>query len=65
MGLKCLPDIAEAAMKNASSDIEDANVYIDDIGAFSSDWNHHHVNFLATVWCQLRKKWLYDYPTYV
>jgi hypothetical protein len=37
MGLKCSPDIAQAAMENVLSDIEDANVYIDDIGAFSSD----------------------------
>ncbi len=48
MGLKCLPDIAQAAMENVLSDIEDANVYIDDVGAFSSDWDHH-VNFLATI----------------
>jgi hypothetical protein len=28
MGLKCSPDIAQAAMENVLSDIEDANVYI-------------------------------------
>jgi hypothetical protein len=44
MGLKCSPHIAQAAMKNVLSDIEDADIYIDDIGAFSSDWDHH-VNF--------------------
>jgi hypothetical protein len=37
MGLKCFPDITQAAMENVLSDIKDANVYIDDIGAFSSD----------------------------
>jgi hypothetical protein len=48
MGLKCSPDIAQAAMKNVLSDIVDANVYIDDGGAFSNDWDHH-VNLLATI----------------
>jgi hypothetical protein len=48
MGLKCSPDIAQAAMENVLSDIKDANVYIDDVGAFSNDWDHH-VNLLATI----------------
>jgi hypothetical protein len=48
MGLKCSPDIAQAAMENILSDIEDANVYIDDVGAFSDDW-YHNVNLIATI----------------
>jgi hypothetical protein len=48
MGLKCSPDIAQVAMENVLSDIEDANVYIDDVGAFSSDWDHR-VKLLATI----------------
>jgi hypothetical protein len=52
MGLKCLPDIAQAAMENVLSNIEDANVYIDDVGAFSSNWEHH-INLLATILRQL------------
>ncbi len=43
MGLKCSPDIAQAAMENVLSDIKDADIYIDDIVAFSSDWDHHIV----------------------
>jgi hypothetical protein len=54
MGLKCFPDIAQAAMENVLSDIKDDDVYIDDIGAFSSDWDHH-VNLLATILWQLRE----------
>ena len=48
MGLKCSPDIAQAAMENVLSDIEDADVYIKDVGVFSDNWDHH-VNLLATI----------------
>jgi hypothetical protein len=48
MGLKCSPDIAQAAMKNVLSDINDANIYFNDVGAFSDNWDHH-VNLLATI----------------
>jgi hypothetical protein len=48
MGIKCSPDITEAAMENVLSDIKETDIYIDDIGAFSSDWDHH-VNLLATI----------------
>jgi hypothetical protein len=34
MGLKCFPDISQAIMENVLSDIEDADVYINDVGAF-------------------------------
>jgi hypothetical protein len=37
MGPKCSPDIAQAAMENALPDIANADVYIDDVGAFSND----------------------------
>jgi hypothetical protein len=49
-----LSDIAQAAMENVMSDIEDANIYIDDVGAFSNDWDHH-VKLLATILRQLRE----------
>jgi hypothetical protein len=54
MGLKCSPDIAQAAMENVLSDIEDANVYINDVGAFSDDWDHH-VKLIATILRRLRE----------
>ncbi len=53
MGLKCSPDIAQAPMENVLSDIEDADVYIDDVGAFSKDWDHH-VKLIATILWRLR-----------
>jgi hypothetical protein len=48
MGLKCSLDITQAAMENVLSDIKDADVYIDDVGAFSCDWDHH-VKLFATI----------------
>ncbi len=37
MGLKSSPDIAQATMENVLSDIKDADIYINDVGAFSND----------------------------
>jgi hypothetical protein len=48
MGLKCSPEIAQAAMENVLSNIDDANVYIDDVGALSNDWDIH-VNLFASI----------------
>ncbi len=54
MGLKCSPDIAQAAMENVLSDINDTNIYIDDVGTFSNDQDHH-VNLIATNLRRLRE----------
>jgi hypothetical protein len=54
MGLKCSQDIAQAAMENVLSDIKDANLYIDDVGDFSDDWDHH-VKLIATIIWRLRE----------
>jgi hypothetical protein len=41
-------------MENVLSDIKDADIYIDGVGAFSNDWDHH-VNLLAIILRQLRE----------
>jgi hypothetical protein len=38
MGFKCSPGFAQEVMENIFQKIEDAEVYIDDIGAFSNSW---------------------------
>ncbi len=47
-GLKCSPDITQLIMENILSGIDDADVSIDDIGAFSKDWDHH-VQLLSDI----------------
>jgi hypothetical protein len=54
MGLKCSPDIAQAVMENVLSGIKDADVYIDDVDAFSDNWDHH-LNLIATILRRLRE----------
>ena len=41
MGLKCSPDYAQEVMENIFRDVKDAEIYIDDIGAFSHSWDAH------------------------
>jgi hypothetical protein len=48
MGLKCSPDISQAAMENVLSDIKDADIYIDEVSAFSSNWEQH-IKLLAII----------------
>jgi len=38
MGLTCSPDICQELMENIFRDIEDSDVFIDDIGVFSKCW---------------------------
>ena len=37
MGLKCSQDFAEEVQENIFRDVEDADVYIDDVGVFSKE----------------------------
>ena len=41
MRLCCSPDIAQEVMENIFRDLEDAEVYIDDVGCFSNSWSKH------------------------
>jgi GTP cyclohydrolase I len=41
LGLKCSPDYAQEVTENIFRDVTDAEVYIDDIGAFSNSREHH------------------------
>ena len=42
MGLKYSPDIAQEVMEDIFRHIDDTDVYIDDVGAFTKDdWNNH------------------------
>ena len=41
MGVKQSPDIAQAHLEQLLSDIPECDVYIDDVGIFSNDWQEH------------------------
>ena len=52
MGLKCSPNIAQSVMENILVGIDATDVYIDDVGVFSSSW-HDHLSLLDTVLCHV------------
>eukprot|EP00957_Ditylum_brightwellii_P097215 7404442-Ditylum_brightwellii.AAC.1 len=54
MGLKCSPDFAQAAMENVLCKIEDADVYIDNVGAFSNNWESH-IKLIDEILLRLRE----------
>jgi hypothetical protein len=54
MGLKCSPDFAQETMENIFCNIDDAEVYINDIGAFSPNLEHH-IKLLCTILTKLQE----------
>jgi hypothetical protein len=53
-GLKCSPDIAQSIMESVVFGIEDADVYMDNVGVFFNNWDHH-IKLLATILRRLRE----------
>ncbi len=53
MGLKCSPDYAQEVMENIFRDVEDTEVNIDIIGAFSQSWDDH-IALLCTILIKLQ-----------
>jgi hypothetical protein len=53
MGLKCSPNFAQETMENIFHNINDAEVYIDDIGAFSPNWKPR-LKLLCTILTKLQ-----------
>jgi hypothetical protein len=53
MGLKCSPDYTQQVMENIFCDVEDAEVYIEDMGAFSQSWDDH-IALLRTILTKLQ-----------
>jgi hypothetical protein len=53
MGLKCSPDYAQEVMENIFRDVEDAEVYTNDIGAFSYSWDDQ-IALLHTILTKLQ-----------
>ncbi|KAL7477449.1 hypothetical protein ACHAW6_003254 [Cyclotella cf. meneghiniana] len=54
MGIKCSSDIAQSIMESVLAGIDDTDVYIDDVGAFSQTWDHH-IKLLGNILCHLHE----------
>jgi hypothetical protein len=53
MGFKCSTDYAQEVMENIFWDVEDAEIYIHNIGAFSQSWDDH-IALLRTILTKLQ-----------
>ena len=56
MGLKCTLDFAQATMEKMLHGIDDADIHINDVVAFSDDWKSH-IKLLDVILCRLRENW--------
>ncbi len=54
IGFKYSPDFAQEKAQNILCNINDAEVYIDDIGAFSPNWERH-LKLLCTILTKLQE----------
>ncbi|KAL7474734.1 LOW QUALITY PROTEIN: hypothetical protein ACHAW6_000692 [Cyclotella cf. meneghiniana] len=54
MGLTCSPDNAQSIIESVLAGINNVDVYIDDVGTFSPDWDHH-IKLLGTTLCRLQE----------
>jgi hypothetical protein len=54
MGLKCSPDLAQETMEIIFRNVDNAEVYINDIGAFSPNWEHY-LKLLHTILTKLQE----------
>jgi hypothetical protein len=61
MTLKCSPNIAQAIIESMLVGIKVVDVYIDAIGAFSKDWNHH-IQLLTDILCHLLENGITIHP---
>ena len=51
MGLCYYPNISQEVMENIFRDVEDSEVYIDDVGCFSNSWSKH-LHLLDIIICK-------------
>jgi hypothetical protein len=63
MGLKFSPDYAQEVMENILQDDEDAEVYINNISAFSHSWDDH-IALLCTILTKLQENGFRVNPLY-
>ncbi len=54
MGLKCSPGFVQETMENIFCNNDDAKVYINDLGAFSPNWEYH-LKLLHTILTKLQE----------
>jgi hypothetical protein len=53
IGIKQSPDFAQEIMEDTLCDIEEYDIYIDDVGAFNSPWEKH-LNILTYILTRLQ-----------